>query len=447
MKTTFTFKSILPVLTFACVALCGASESSAQDAAGPAVVSANPASGTKVESLSEIVLTMNQETADAVNEWGMENVELPSVFGAPSGVEALLWYPQDDLTKLKITVTPALTQDGTYEINIPAGYIADKNSENFNMDIKLVYTIGSGTSGEELVQYDVNYISIEPGHGTYEALNTVTLMFDTDVCVPDEARAYLYQNNMVYKGVRMAVRDGNKVDLLFENFDTEGVYELVIEKAQIGDAKWMESHHLGHANPELKIPGYRIKQSVSKLTYDFTPVISPDGTDAVECLDKITLNFGGAWCSASDEAIALHDDMDGIYPLSVSLGETLSEAVLTPDFPIKDAGTYRLVVPKGRFGNSDYEETSGQEGALNPEITVSFDIDPSLGVRDTCAGGVSVSAAGGVLTLDGEGRASVYTVCGVMAADVEVSGRISVALCPGIYIVRTGDMAIKVSVR
>lgn len=252
---------------------------------------------------------------------------------------------------------------------------------------------------------------------------------------------------MVYKGVRMAVRDGNKVDLLFENFDTEGVYELVIEKAQIGDAKWLESHHLGHANPEFKIPGYRIKQSVSKLTYDFTPVISPDGTEAVECLDKITLNFGGAWCSASDEAIALHDDMDGIYPLSVSLGETLSEAVLTPDSPIKDAGTYRLVVPKGRFGNSDYEETSGQEGALNPEITVSFDIDPSLGVRDTCAGGVSVSAAGGVLTLYGEGRASVYTVCGVMAADVEVSGRISVALCPGIYIVRTGDMAIKVSVR
>lgn len=448
MKSIFTFKSIVPLMLLPCMALCGTSESFAQEEAGPAVIAADPASGTKVESLSEIILTMDQETVDAAEEWKVECIELPQVFGAPSDVKAVLWYPQGDLTKLKITITPALTQDGTYEVTIPEGYICSKNAWVYNRETKLVYTIGSGTSGEEPVKYDVTYTSIEPGPGTYEALNAVTLTFDTDVVVLDRSRASLYQNNMLYVKVPMAARDGNKVDLLFDNFDIQGTYELVIEKAQIGDAKWAESNHLGHSNPEFRIPGYKIKkQAASKLTYDFEPVLSPDGTDILESLDRVTLTFDGAWCAASEQEIALYDYKGDGYPLSVSLGETLNEAVLTPAAPVKEAGQYRLVIPKGRFANTDFEETAGQEGALNPDIDVTFNVNPLGSIQETGTDGITVSVIKEGLLINGRGHASIYSVQGVPVASLEVSGSTSLTLDTGVYIVRAGLKSIKACVK
>ena len=363
MRMKFTIDTMLTLLA-GCAAISGL-PAYAQYEAGPELVSADPASGSKVESLSEITLTMNMETADAVNEWGMENVELPAVFGAPSGVVATLWYPVDDLTRLKITISPTLTQDGTYEITIPAGYIADTENMEYNQDIKLVYTIGSGSTGDEPVQYDLNYTSIEPGPGTYESLNTITLTFDTEVFPDPEARAYLYMNDMVYKGVGMAARDGNKIDLLFENFDTEGSYELVIEKAQIGDAKWLEAHHTGHANPEFRIKGYIVEKEKIKFTYDFIPTVTPDGNTPVKSLDSITLLFGGAWCAASQEQILVYDSEENAYPLTVGMGESLEEAVLTPaarNFS-RFRSIYRRIVRKPDRSRSDHTHRTGTHTA------------------------------------------------------------------------------------
>lgn len=446
MRPTFTLKSILPMLLVAGMAISETSEATAQEGTGPKVLSADPASGTKVESLSEIILTMDQPTTDVATEWGMENAPLPQIFGAPTDVEAVLWYPQGDLTKLKIVITPTITADGTYEITIPAGYIQNDAWES-NPETKLVYTIGSGSSGEEPVQYDLNYTSIEPGPGTYETLNIITLTFDTDVYVREESRAVLYKDNMLYKAVKMAVRDGNKVDLLFTNFDIKGSYDLVIEKAQLGDAKWLESSHLGHANPEIKVPGYIIKQLTPQLTYDFNGVVEPDGKKALANLEKFTLRFDSPWCPASEEEIAVYDYKDDPFPLTLSLGETLNEVVLTLDKPIEEAGQYKLIVPKGCFANTEYEETEGMKGALNPEIMVSFDVDPSLSVASTDADGMVIKAGKSELTLNGLGNASIYSVQGALVANVNVAGCASIALSSGIYVVRCGAEAIKVCVK
>lgn len=435
------------MLFLPCAAFCCSMQASAQDQTGPAVISADPASGTKVTSLSEIDITLDQEMDPSIWEWEMESTPLPAVFGAPSDVTAMLWYGKDDYKKAKIIITPEITADGTYEITIPSGHFWNTNYDG-SPECKLVYTIGSGASGEEPVQYDVRYTSIEPEPGTYEALNAVTLTFDTDVVVTDESRAYLYKDNIVYKGVHMDMHDGNKVNLLFENFDTEGIYELVVEKAQIGDAKWLESPHLGHANPEFRIPGYKIKHTASKLTYDFIPALFPDGAEALGSLDKLTLTFDGPWCAASEETIALYDYKEDEIPMTVSMGDTLNEAVLSLDSHVNEAGQYRLVIPKGRFADSDYEESAGEEGALNPEITLTFDIDPSLdGVRSIGAEGISFSTLDGTLVLGGNGHVGIYTVQGLRVADIKVSGHASATLMPGLYIVRTDEEAVKVFIK
>ena len=223
-------------------------------------------------------------------------MSLPQIFGANTDVEATLWYPQGDLKQLKITIEPTITADGTYEITIPAGYISNNNSE-FNQEIKLVYTIGTGSSGEEPVQYDLNYTSITPMPGIYESLETITLTFDEEIFTnPENSYAYLYQtsNGMLYKRVPIEVRDGNNADILFKGFDIAGSYELVIDKATIGDAKWNESHHLGHSNNEYTF-NYTVKRSESKLIYDYIPEFIPDGSEALTELDKITLKFNGPW--------------------------------------------------------------------------------------------------------------------------------------------------------
>ena len=446
MRMKFTIDTMLTLLA-GCAAISGL-PAYAQYEAGPELVSADPASGSKVESLSEITLTMNMETADAVNEWGMENVELPAVFGAPSGVVATLWYPVDDLTRLKITISPTLTQDGTYEITIPAGYIADTENMEYNQDIKLVYTIGSGSTGDEPVQYDLNYTSIEPGPGTYESLNTITLTFDTEVFPDPEARAYLYMNDMVYKGVGMAARDGNKIDLLFENFDTEGSYELVIEKAQIGDAKWLEAHHTGHANPEFRIKGYIVEKEKIKFTYDFIPTVTPDGNTPVKSLDSITLLFGGAWCAASQEQILVYDSEENAYPLTVGMGESLEEAVLTPAAPFDKDGTYRLVIPQGRFGNPDFEESAGLEGALNPEISVDFEVfTGGSSVSPIDPDQITPTVQGHTLLLTGYGKATVYTIQGIRQIDLDIDGSAAIALPAGMYIISTGITTYKILIK
>ena len=445
MRSESTFKSIVPGLLLPLAAICGSFGTMAQDAEGPKLLEADPASGTKVESLSEIILTMDQPTVDAVTDWGLESVPLPAPFGASSDVTATLWYPQGDLTKLKITIEPTLTQDGTYEVTVPAGYIGNSNEE-YNSEFKLVYTIGSGTSGEDPVQYDLNYSTIDPEPGTYEALNTVTLTFDTEVFTDPEARAYLYQNDMVYKGVQLAVRDGNKVDLLFENFDTEGVYELVIERGMIGDAKWSESHHLGHANPEIRLKSYRIEESKSKVTQDFIPALTPDGNVAVAKIDRITLSFSGAWCATSEETPVLYGPQDEEYPLTVSMGETLSEAVLTPDAPINSLGQYRLVIPAGVFGNSDYEESNGEEGAVNPEIKVTYDVNPEVGVQ-AIADGLEIVANAEGIRINGNGAADVWSIDGKHIARVVSNGSAEVSLAAGLYIVRANGLSYKINIR
>lgn len=450
MKLKSTYNSIV-TLVVVCVAMFGVHDAHAQYGNGPKLQSADPANGTKVESLSEIILTMDQETADAVNDWGMESVDLPSVFGASSEIKAVLWYPVDDLTKLRITVTPAITETGTYEITVPAGYITQKDwessdSEN-NLEFKLVYTIGSGDPGGDSVQYDVNYTSIEPGPGTYDSLDVITLTFDTEVFPDPDARASLFKDNMLYKTVRMQAREGDKIDLLLNNFDLQGTYELVIDKAQIGDAVWLDRHHLGHANPEFRIPGYRIKEIVSKLTYDFVPVVSPDGGEPLESLDGITLKFDGTWCAASQEQILLYDSNDNTYPMTLSMGGSLDEAVLRTAAPVTEAGTYRLFIPKGRFGNSDFEESAGGEGALNPELTVEFEVRPTGAAAEMQAEGIAIAADGDALRLKGCGRASVYTLQGIVRAVADVDGEAEIRLQSGVYIVNTGAETLKINIK
>lgn len=438
---------MLPSLLLSSATLCTTLPSKAQDeGTGPAVIAADPQSGSKVTSLSVIELTLDQEMDPTIWEYEMESAELPAIFGAPSNVKATLWYGREDYKSAKITIEPELTQDGTYEITVPEGHFWNAEWE-MGPACKLVYTIGTGSSGEEPVQYDVNYTSIDPAPGTYERFETITLTFDSEVFPAPDARAWLYQNDMVYKGVPMESKEGNKIDILFENFNIEGSYELVIDKGSIGDATWLESPHLGHSNPEYRIPGYTIKQTESKLVYDFLPTLNPEDKETVTSLERIKLNFEGTWCNASEEPIVIYDYKDDEYPLTVSMGDVINEAVLSLSTPITENGQYRLLIPKGRFGNSDFEETSGEEGSLNPEILVEYNVNTTNGIDEITDKTIGISVEPGVLMATGNGVVTVWSMQGMKVAETEVCGNASMELLPGIYLVKTPTGVKKVNIK
>ena len=144
----------------------------------------------------------------------------------------------------------------------------------------------------------------------------------------------------------------------------------------------------------------------------------------------------------------VYDSEENAYPLTVGMGESLEEAVLTPAAPFDKDGTYRLVIPQGRFGNPDFEESAGQEGALNPEISVDFEVfTGGSSVSPIDPDQITPTVQGHTLLLTGYGKATVYTIQGIRQIDLDIDGSAAIALPAGMYIISTGITTYKILIK
>lgn len=74
--------------------------------------------------------------------------------------------------------------------------------------------------------------------------------------------------------------------------------------------------------------------------------------------------------------------------------------------------------------------------------------DASSSVNDVEASGAAVRGAEGAIVVDGfAGRVNVYTVDGRLAASAQVDGEATITVAAGLYVVRTGEKAVKVVVK
>lgn len=156
----------------------------------------------------------------------------------------------------------------------------------------------------------------------------------------------------------------------------------------------------------------------------FTYTLSLDGVNAGG------INFG-------DMAVAGLDNTDEQYSgtdSAVALGNGKTASVTVDGG--KDATT----------GKYEVKFATTVDGQLY-NIVFTTD-DASSSVNDVEASGAAVRGAEGAIVVEGfAGRVNVYTVDGRLAASAQIDGEATITVAAGLYVVRTGEKAVKVVVK
>lgn len=156
----------------------------------------------------------------------------------------------------------------------------------------------------------------------------------------------------------------------------------------------------------------------------FTYTLSLDGVNAGG------INFG-------DMAVAGLDNTDEQYSgtdSAVALGNGKTASVTVDGG--KDATT----------GKYEVKFATTVDGQLY-NIVFTTD-DSSSSVSDVEASGAAVRGAEGAIVVEGfAGRVNVYTVDGRLAASAQIDGEATITVAAGLYVVRTGEKAVKVVVK
>ncbi len=156
----------------------------------------------------------------------------------------------------------------------------------------------------------------------------------------------------------------------------------------------------------------------------FTYTLSLDGVNAGG------INFG-------DMAVAGLDNTDEQYSgtdSAVALGNGKTASVTVDGGKNATTGKYEV-----KFATT-------VDGQLY-NIVFTTD-DSSSSVNDVEASGAAVRGAEGAIVVEGfAGRVNVYTVDGRLAASAQVDGEATINVAAGLYVVRTGEKAVKVVVK
>ena len=156
----------------------------------------------------------------------------------------------------------------------------------------------------------------------------------------------------------------------------------------------------------------------------FTYTLSLDGVNAGG------INFGDMAVAGLDNADEQYSGTDS----AVALGNGKTASVTVDGG--KDATT----------GKYEVKFATTVDGQLY-NIVFTTD-DASSSVNDVEASGAAVRGAEGAIVVEGfAGRVNVYTVDGRLAASAQVDGEATITVAAGLYVVRTGEKAVKVVVK
>ena len=282
---------------------------------GVVLKEAVPANGSTVTSLDEIstfwavteVSTDSEHVAIVTNDKGEE------VATAAIGLDMDDW---DNLNKIMLTLSTAITEDGVYNIIIPAGAVTADEGTMENEETVLTYTIGEAgnTPGDDSnVTYDFNPTDVLPKDGAViddndgaglSNLSYINIMFSAFPYVKEgyefvftnengdkfysskpsptgeEGKTVNYLTNKMF---------GNMIMLGLENIPS-GKYTLTVPKGVIGNQAWANSGYTsGSSNEEFTYSwDYTAKRVVeipeevinAPLELETLTLTLPDGTVA-----------------------------------------------------------------------------------------------------------------------------------------------------------------------
>ena len=343
-----------------------------------AYATAEPAnSSTLVRGLETVTLTYATEDGPGFADSTPINVH--HVEGDSVIATATLALSTENFTDVVLTLSEKITENGTYTITVPEGYIYNALYDGEAEDKGV--SMGATYNPEFTLSFNVDYKltlvpTVEPTTTT-GTLETITLTFDKEVTY-DNSKTITLGNRMMgeSKDITVAVseEDAHVVTITLAEPVTEpGFLSLYIPEATF------TATEDGSFNPELTSPitvlaptnsfafesttpadnARLLELSTVKVTYADGPTLATEGA-SVEVFDAAT-------STAVTTATVGYDAEDWN-----SVVFTLAEAITTP-------GTYTLSIPDEFIWNSQYNEGAEDKGVsmgaiYTPATTLTFTV-------------------------------------------------------------------------
>ena len=342
---------------------------------------ANTLAYTTVAPENESTLTKGLETATLTyaEELGFADATAINVLNAASETvaTATLAVSTESANEAVLTLSEKLTENGTYTINVPEGYIYN-NLYDAEADDKGVAD-GALYNPAFTLTFTVDYKAtltptVTPDSETpVESLESVTLTFEKPVTYDESKTVSIFSRmqGSYTPTVEVSADDATQVVLtLAEPIASRGLYMLSIPE----EAFTAED---GTFNPEVNSQ-ITVTPPANTFMYDST---TPANGAKVAVLDTVKFTYA-CW--------AFPDNFTAIDVLDAN-GETVTTGTLAYDdydynsvnlvlaTPIEAAGTYTINVPEQYIYDEWYNEFADDKGlssgaTYNPAYTLSFTV-------------------------------------------------------------------------
>ena len=356
---------------------------------------ANSLAYTTVAPENESTLTKGLETATLTygEELGYADGTPINVLNAASEpvATATLAVSTENASEAVLTLSEKLTENGTYTITVPEGYIYNNlydaeaddkgvaEGATFNPAFTLTYTVDYKATLTPTVTPD--------SETTVESLASVSLTFEKPVTYNESKPISIlskFQGSFATT-VEVSAEDATQVTLtLDEPIAATGLYLLSIPE----EAFTAED---GTFNPEVNS---QITVQAPANTF-ISQTTTPANGATVKTLESIKITY---------DCYAFPDNFNPINVLDAN-GETVTTATLASDdsdwnsvnlvlaAPIETAGTYSITVPEQSIYDEWYNEFAEDKGVLsgatyNPVFTLSFTVTGTYPInfdKDTAA--------------------------------------------------------------
>ena len=342
---------------------------------------ANSLAYTTVAPENESTLTKGLETATLTygEELGFADGTPINVLNAADEpvATATLAVSTENASEAVLTLSEKITENGTYTITVPEGYIYNNlydaeaddkgvaEGATFNPAFTLTYTVDYKATLTPTVTPD--------SETTVESLASVSLTFEKPVTYNESKPISIFSKlqGSFATTVEVSAEDATQVTLtLDEPIAATGLYMLSIPE----EAFTAED---GTFNPEVNSQ-ITVQAPANTFMYDST---TPANGATVVTLDSIKITYD-CW--------AFPDNFNPINVLDAN-GETVTTATLASDdsdwnsvnlvlaAPIETAGTYSITVPEQSIYDEWYNEFAEDKGVssgatYNPAYTLSFTV-------------------------------------------------------------------------
>lgn len=303
----------------------------------------------------------------------------------------------------------AVTEEGTYTINIPAG--AFKNDKGLtNTDaIELTYTIKADAPSEPLKVVNVTPDEFGDEEATYEAFPEVSVTFNREVTVDESKTISVFSMLGGGRGIKSVAKVSDD-DAKTVIITTTGVTESGLYTMYIPEDLFIDQYGQGNNEDEVSV-------NIEAPANTFLPnSITPADGSTVDAIKTIRLSFTDPGLVREDRIanievinaatnVVVEGKVIGAeFPFTIDGEDNFSDIVITFD-DIVEAGKYIIIIPEGLVYDSSADENEDDYGVsfgatYNPEFTITLTVDPTLtGINNAKA--------------DANAKNSIYTISGV----------------------------------